>query len=774
MGDRFRSEDDNVEKDTAASGDERTSPAEESAASLGNAVNRPVSEPPAPGASTFAGSTPAERPAVFTEWLSDWEDVRAVGTEADPDVADDTAGVIEEESVDPARQTQEIPQLPADTPPDAVASAPAPPVGQPTAVSEAIVDQEPTDPDPAARIPSPPPVHSSPERATTSRQVRASRPRPVSSSSTRATSPARLVGDPRSLRADRFDAIVDPGGGEVAAQARHTTSRTLRVGGLDVTVDATQRAMLVTAAIGMVVVAGLFAFLLSGLGSQTDAATRQADVETVAGLVGPDLNVSASSPAAPSTSDLAQATVRIAGLDDGGQMVCAGSGVLVAEEGVILTNAHVVTIDDECPFTTIAVGVTLDTSDPPELRYRGEVLVVDDALDLAVLRIVGVLSSDDPLEINPNFPVAALGDSDKVDLGDNIGILGYPVIGGETITHTTGTVAGFVREDGKNRALIKTDASISAGSSGGMAVNEAGEVIGIPTRAGANELGPAVDCREVSDTNDDGRVDNDDACVSIGGFLNSIRPINLARDLLSRAEAIQQSAGRSAIDADLLDLSKVSFWNPRFSTGEENDGPVSEVITLTQGVEEICVFVDWSGIPNGVPWAAVWSKDGSKIEEFSIFKIWEYGDEGLNFWYCAEDRRGHPAGVYEVGLFLNNELAFVEAIEVTEEPVETYDVTWVNKSDQDICGLAVNPLAFSRHAGVNVLPPGTVMRPGDSVVVELPDGDIVAEAYDCSGMAIAAELDGLSIPGSLLVDGEQVPFVIGGSTAGTGGTETDG
>ena len=741
MGDDFRSEDDHVSETAEASDGRRESSAADESDDSTELI-RPVSEPPAP-ASPESDSQPSPRAGGLSEWLHEWEDVRSEGSETDHS--------------DPARRTQELPRLKADTPPDAVSSEPPSSEATPE-TDEDIDEEEPTGPNPAVRIPSPPQVRSSLERVSKSlRPVRASRPQPVSAAST----PGAV---------DRYDAEVgsvdlDP---DTLDRVRRTTTRSVRVGGLDVTIDATQRAMLITATIGMVVVAGLFAYLLSGLGSESDFADPRPDVETAAEASTPNLNVSATSPAAPSMSELARSTVRIAGLDDDGETVCAGSGVLVGEQGVILTNAHVVAIDEDCPFTTIAVGVTLNTSEPPELRYRGEVVVMDAVLDLAVVRIVGVMSSDDPLEINPKFPTAKLGDSDEVELGDAISILGYPVIGGETITQTTGTVAGFVTEEGmESRALMKTDASISAGNSGGMAVNDAGEVIGIPTKAGANGLGPSVDCREVSDTNGDGLIDEDDTCVPIGGFLNSIRPINMAGDLLSRAAAAQSDADPSVANAEPLDLSDVSFWNPRFSTGEEKNMPVDEVITLLEGVDEICLFVDWSGIPNGVPWAAVWSHDGTKIKDFSIFKVWEYGESGRDFWYCAEDRRGHPAGIYEIGLFLNNELALVESIEVTTEPVEVFDVTWVNKSDRNICGLAVNPLAVSGHSGVNMLGPGTTMMPGDSATFELPAGEIVVEAYDCSGVPIAAELDGLSIPESLFVDGEAVPFVIGGSADGS-------
>ncbi len=727
-------------------------------------LDRPITEPPAPGRLPDAGSIPP--PGGFTEWLTEWEDVRDDGddptevglqaeemgpTESSSD-RPESATAESDKSVDPARETQKLPPLPAEIRPDAVGDLPlarADGSGLGGDLGGDLGDEEPTLPNPGARLPSPPPVRSQPQSgAAMPPRVRPSRPRPVSKA-LRGPSPG----------------FESAGQSKPADQAVQTTSRTVSLGGLDVTVDGTQRAMLITAVVGMVVVAGLFAYLLSGLGSQTDTAARQPDPDAVIDADSPNLNVSATSPAAPTTSELARTTVRIAGLDDTGRALCAGSGVLVAEEGIILTNAHVVVGDEDCPLRRLAVGVTLETSDPPELRYEGRVLAIDQALDLAVVKIVGMLSPDDQFEFEPNFPSAILGDSDEVALGDNLRILGYPVIGGETITQTSGSVSGFVAQDSVStpRALIKTDASISAGNSGGMAVNAAGEVVGIPTKAGANEQGPAVDCRPVSDTNNDGRIDGEDVCMPIGGFLNSIRPINLARDLLARAEAVQGDADGMRNPGPPVDLSTVSLWNPRFSQGEEDDAPVDQVVTLAEGVTEICLFVDWAGIPNGATWAAVWSYEGEQIPKFTIYKVWEYGKQGRNFWYCAEDRRGHAAGVYEVGLFIDDKLAFVEAIEVTEQPAEVHAVTWVNKSDQDLCGLAVNPLAMSRHAGVNELEPDQILAPGDGVVLDLPAGTVVVEAYDCAGNAVAAELDGLSIPEDMFVDGQEVPFVIGES-----------
>lgn len=91
--------------------------------------------------------------------------------------------------------------------------------------------------------------------------------------------------------------------------------------------------------------------------------------------------------------------------------------------------------------------------------------------------------------------------------GDTVTILGFPKINGATVTLTRGTVAGFHEDElGNERGWIKTDAEIGPGNSGGMAIDEAGELIGVPTfvSAEARTLG------------------------RIGG----LRPINLAQALL--------------------------------------------------------------------------------------------------------------------------------------------------------------------------------------------------------------------------------------------------
>jgi S1-C subfamily serine protease len=222
-----------------------------------------------------------------------------------------------------------------------------------------------------------------------------------------------------------------------------------------------------------------------------------------------------------------------------------GSGTLL-RGGYILTNQHVTDIAPLVEQTRsnknvkvlegrLVVMLTKRSDEPPVASYIAEVLSASAELDLAVLRIRYDLSGK---EVDPDqldLPYIDLGDSDTLDLGDNLNIFGYPGIGGDTITFTDGKVSGFSAEGNIPRGWIKTDASISGGNSGGTGVNDEGDLVGIPTRGGAGNNENIVDCRPVTDTNGDGRVDGSDTCVTIGGFINSLRPVNLAKPFIQEA-----------------------------------------------------------------------------------------------------------------------------------------------------------------------------------------------------------------------------------------------
>ncbi len=141
-----------------------------------------------------------------------------------------------------------------------------------------------------------------------------------------------------------------------------------------------------------------------------------------------------------------------------------GSGVIVDSKGYIVTNRHVVEKADR-------VRVKL-MDDPPGVLHDAKVIGSDQETDLAVIKI----ESDKP------FPVAKLGNSDSMEVGDWVLAVGSPFGLSETVT------AGIVSAKGRNivpnrqfQSFIQTDAAINPGNSGGPLVNMAGEVIGINT-----------------------------------------------------------------------------------------------------------------------------------------------------------------------------------------------------------------------------------------------------------------------------------------------------
>ncbi len=236
---------------------------------------------------------------------------------------------------------------------------------------------------------------------------------------------------------------------------------------------------------------------------------------------------------------LYEAVVQIIALVDiDGEIVegWTGSGSIISSDGLILTNAHVVLSDKFYDVKGLVVALTTNPDYPAESRFRAEVLQVNEGLDLAVIRVTTDLDGNPLDRATLNLPAVPLGNSDALELGGDLTIMGYPGIGGVTITLTSGKVGGFTSENGiGQRAFIKTSATIAGGNSGGLAVNQNEELIGVPTQLGYGGEDQYVDCRVLADTNRDGIVDDSDSCIPTGGFINALRPINLALPLIEAA-----------------------------------------------------------------------------------------------------------------------------------------------------------------------------------------------------------------------------------------------
>lgn len=454
-----------------------------------------------------------------------------------------------------------------------------------------------------------------------------------------------------------------------------------------------------------------------------------------------------------SVAELAESTVQILVLN-GGVPVCSGSGTIIDDQGTILTNAHVIEPGGPCSYDSIGIAITTDAGRPPELLYLADVYAYDPVVDLAVVRI----STDlDGAPAPGPFKSVPVGDSDAVEIGDQLRILGYPGIGGDTVTFTNGVVSGFASQNGiGDRSWIKTDATIAGGNSGGAGFDDDGQLVGVPTQASASSSGEVVDCRVITDTNGDGVTDGADQCVPIGGFLNGLRPVNLALPLIEQAATGSPISIQSETPtpAGSFDVSELSIFNPGWTldASVEADFTPEFVRTAVAGAEKLCLWFDWSGLPDGVVWDGVWQVDGVVNEDFSFFsEEWAAGDAGENYWLCAIETTGLAAGLYEFIFYVEGDVIFYESFEITDTLRPVHEVTFVNNSGTRICYLYTAPLGVI-NTGLDELGLTEVFDVGTSKTIAIPEGSIVADAYDCDFNRIYEQYDGLAITGPTTVD----------------------
>ena len=173
-----------------------------------------------------------------------------------------------------------------------------------------------------------------------------------------------------------------------------------------------------------------------------------------------------------------------------------GSGIIISEDGYIVTNNHVVDGASE-------VTVLLNTGS----EYTANVIGTDEQTDLAVIKI----------QPGEDLTVAVLGDSSKVEVGETAIAIGNPMgvdFFGSVTQGIVSAVNRTVEVENRTMNLIQTDAAINSGNSGGALINSRGEVIGINTvkvsTTGVEGMGFAIPISEakpiISDLLDYGYV----------------------------------------------------------------------------------------------------------------------------------------------------------------------------------------------------------------------------------------------------------------------------
>lgn len=293
----------------------------------------------------------------------------------------------------------------------------------------------------------------------------------------------------------------------------------------------------------------------------------------------------------------------------------SGSGFIVEENGLVVTNAHVVENFD---------SVSVVTADGAE--YAGSVLGVDEIADLALVKV----------RAGKRFDAIGLGNSDGVQVGDDVIALGYPLRYelGSSLTVTRGIVSSKRVSYGVEE--LQTDAAINPGNSGGPLVDREGRVIG-------------VNYAELS-LSDGSPVDNI-------GFSIAVNELKKRMDALSKGEDVllptptpgQWTTYRNEEYGYGIDIPP--GWH---LTEETDEGDVSFSADSSVALLDVYVY-DLSDADYSLTEFAEWVRDDlaelARSDAWDVFEITDFAgvrrDSGEYYWleykyqdsdeYCVSD-----------------------------------------------------------------------------------------------------------------------------------------
>lgn len=351
-----------------------------------------------------------------------------------------------------------------------------------------------------------------------------------------------------------------------------------------------------------------------------------------------------------------QATVLVLVPDDNGDLYDSGSGtVLDADLGIILTNYHVLGDTDTGDLFNsdglayIAVNPT-ELRGAPVIKYVAKLVEGTPDLDLAVLRVTGLANDEDgALPKNLGLVSVNRGNSDDLLPGDPLAVIGFPGLGGSTVTFTDGVVSGFLDEDDDGfYEWIKTDTEVNPGNSGGLAIDQQGDFIGVPT-AGYSR-------------------------ADVAGKISLIRPGTLALDYYDRAllgqgpvstTSGETGAGGTRTQPDLTTSapSERAFGSIIFAAGVTDDDQPVDTGNAFVEVGEVYAFFSVTGLREGTAWRTRWLLDGQQVLDED--QIWEEGDTPST-WVSLSHPDGLPTGEYTLELYVGSNLVQSETFIVDE------------------------------------------------------------------------------------------------------------
>lgn len=318
------------------------------------------------------------------------------------------------------------------------------------------------------------------------------------------------------------------------------------------------------------------------------------------------------------------ATVKVYALNNDLVPIGKGSGSIVVQSGQVLTNQHVVgdprtgklSHDDGI----VLISTTSDPRKPPNPAYLGKVIRSDAKMDLAVVTVVSDISGQ-ALDGCLTLPTYTVGDSDELRIGEEIAVIGFPGIGGNSVTYTTGTISGF-EEAAK---WIKTDTEISPGNSGGSAIDTDGKLIGVPT--------------QMKTTGDS----------KMQGKIGLIRPIDAAGEILA-------DVGRLGVPgcgggSSLGPVPKAGGYGPNlvgFVGYTLAAGANQPVRNAPSGSTELYAHFAYFAMHADTPLRYEWLFNGQPTPGSEISDVWPFESGDGSFTLSVTNASGFPDGRYAV------------------------------------------------------------------------------------------------------------------------------
>lgn len=226
------------------------------------------------------------------------------------------------------------------------------------------------------------------------------------------------------------------------------------------------------------------------------------------------------------------------------QQLALGTGFIIREDGLIVTNAHVV---------KGAENINVQLSEKSDKTYKAKLVGADERSDIALIKIIP----------DGKLPVAALGNSKDLQVGEWVAAFGNPFGHGHTMTK--GIVSSIGREIGEINKfpLIQTDASINPGNSGGPLVDSRGFVVGVNSAidARAQGIGFAIPIDEVKKIIPDLETRGSIRKGYLGVALGDLDPRAAEEDDIQGSVIIRVEAGSPAALAKIRPYDIITEFN---------------------------------------------------------------------------------------------------------------------------------------------------------------------------------------------------------------------